>query len=872
MTPEQWRAVDALFHEVADLPPSERASPLAAADPEIRREVEKLLAADDEGAGLVSAAVEQGQALLEKAAPQRFGPWRVTGVLGQGGMGTVFLAVRDDGAFEKRVAIKTVHVGFAAAAVDRFSQERRILARLEHPNIARLLDGGETPGGQAYLAMEYVEGEDILSFAEKRRLSREARLRLFLQVCAAVQYAHQNLIVHRDIKPGNIMVSTEGVPKLLDFGIARLIDTGSARTLTQFRAFTPSYASPEQVRGEPVMVASDIYSLGVLLYELLTSRRPYHLKTTTAIELERVICQGEPEPPRVSADLDVIVLMAMRKEPERRYRTAQDLSEDIERALTLRPLRARKDTLWYRTNRYLRRNAWGVAAGVALVASLAGGLANSEYQRRNAEYRFQQVRKLAHSFLFDFDKEIRQVPGTTKAREMLVGTALEYLDSLAKGARNPGLRVELVEAYQKVGDVQGMTGLPNLGRPADALTSYRKALEIARELNAAARGNPEYSRALAMTLQRLSFLEIANGDTAGARRSLEEGIRVAGEGMRGRDPKPPDLRLMANGFTYLGSLEQGQGRAPQALAAARGGMEWMQRYAATAPGIRAASDLLRAQVGVGRQQIVTGDLDGARITLLDVRGRREEIARNTPNDSENQREWAIIDHFLGNLFGEAVGPNLRQPEEARRFYKESIDLLERLAHADALNVDVRKDLAGAYGKLADLTREKHPAAALPLYRRALELAGEVPSRSVSRSLESTWKMGMSHAMRGSGDFAGARRNAEQALALRRESTGEEKGPEPSRLLARFWCAAGLAALAAGDSAAARERLSEAAAILSPHEELARTNLELAVDLSNAWEAQERFQPGLLDRRRAFWKLWAATRPNVYTLWQAGRLQ
>ncbi len=866
MTPEQWRAVDALFHDAADLPASERGTLLAAADAEIRHEVEKLLAADDEGAGLVSAAVEQGQALLEQAAPQRFGPWRVTGILGQGSMGTVFLAVRDDEAFEKRVAIKTVHVGFAAAAVDRFRQERNILARLEHPNIARLLDGGETPGGQAYLAMEYVEGEDIVSFAEKRKLNREARLRLFLQVCAAVQYAHQNLIVHRDIKPGNIMVSTDGVSKLLDFGIARFIDTDDARTLTQFRAFTPSYASPEQVRGEPVMVASDIYSLGVLLYELLTSRRPYHLKTTTAIELERVICQGEPEPPRVSADLDVIVLMAMRKEPERRYRTVLELSEDIERALTLRPLRARMDTVWYRTRRYLRRNAWGVAAGVALVASLAGGLANSEYQRRNAEFRFQQVRKLARSFLFDFDKEIRQVPGTTKAREMLVGTALEYLDSLAKGARDPGLRLELVEAYQKVGDVQGMTGLPNLGRPADALASYRKALEIARGLNAAALGKPEYSRALAMTLERLSFLERANGDTAGARRSLEEGIRVAGEGMRGRDPQPADLRLMANGYTYLGSLERGQGRAPQALAAARGGLEWMQRYAAAEPGIRAASDLVRAMVGVGRQQIVAGDLDGARTTLLDVRRRREEIARGAPNDTENLREWATLDHFLGNLHGEAVGPNLRKPDEARRFYQESIDLLERLARADANNVNARHDLAGAYGKLADLTREKDPAAALPLYRRALEFA----AAAGSRSLEATWKMSMSHAMRASGDVAGARRNAEQALAVGRKLTGEDKGPEASRWLARYWCAAGLAALAAGDRVAARERLSQAVAILTPHEELARTNLELAVDLANAWEGLEPFQPDLHAHRQTFWKQWAATRPNVYTLWQAGR--
>jgi len=863
MTPEVWRSVDALFQEVADLPAADREALLRGADPEVRGEVEKLLAADGEQGDLVAQAVKEGETIFSAAAPQRFGPWRVLGVLGEGGMGTVYLAFRDDGYFDKQVAIKCVRTGFSTEAAERFRRERNILARLEHPNIARLIDGGETADGQAYLAMEYVQGEDILAFADKHKLDRTARLRLFLQVCAAVQYAHQHLIVHRDIKPANILVTADGTPKLLDFGIARLVDNDLAPTVTQFRAFTPSYASPEQILGEPVMVASDIYSLAVLLYELLTSRRPYQLRTTTAGELERVICQNPPEPPRVSTDLDVIILMAMRKEPERRYRTVQELAGDIESCLAHRTLRARKDTLWYRTTRYLRRNAWGVAATVAILAALAIGMANSEYQRGIAERRFQQVRKLANRFLFDFDREIRQVPGTTKARELVVSTALEYLDSLAREAKDPGLRFELAQAYQKVGDVQGMTGLPNLGRPADALASYRKSIDLARTLHAAKPDDAGYARVLAMALQRISFLQIALGENGQALQSLDEGIRIAEAGIRGRDLQPADLRLMANGYTYLGALQQQFGRAPEALSAAQNGIDWMRRYAQAAPGVRADSDLVRAAGVVGRQQIVAGELVEAATTLREVRRKRQEIAEKAPNDMENLREWATIDHFLANVLGEPIGPNLRQPEEAMKVYEESTELLERLAEADSNNANARLDLANAFGKQADLIRETKPKKSLPMYKRVLKLSADLPGQD---SLNATWKMALSLALRAKGDIKAARRDAEEALHLRRQLVGKDRSPEASRLLARNLRAL---ALAAGDLES-RALLAEAVELLRPHEALAETNLELAVDISNVWQSAAPFQPELTVKRRNLWKKWAASHPNVYTLWQASR--
>ena len=248
--------------------------------------------------------------------PQRFGPWRVTGVIGHGGMGAVYKAVRDDQAFEKQVAIKTLHLGLdSPPARERFAQERSILATLEHPNIARLLDGGETEGGVSYIVLEYVDGEPIVDYCARHKLGREARLELFLQVCSAVHYAHQKLIVHRDLKPGNILVNREGVPKLLDFGIAKLMEPGALQTMTGFLALTPQYASPEQIRGEAVTTASDVYSLGMVLYEVLTGRRAYQVEAGSITSIAQVVCEAAPAPPGVDADLDNILLMALRKEP-----------------------------------------------------------------------------------------------------------------------------------------------------------------------------------------------------------------------------------------------------------------------------------------------------------------------------------------------------------------------------------------------------------------------------------------------------------------------------------------------------------------------------------------------------------------------------
>ncbi len=360
-------------------------------------------------------------------------------------MGAVYLGVLKDAGLEKRVAVKVVRGELGSEFLrERFHTERRILSGLEHPNIARLYDGGTTPDGLPWFAMELVEGEHLLESADRRGLTREGRIRMFLEVCDAVQYAHRHLVVHRDLKPGNILVSRDGTPKLLDFGLAKLLDVSSdERTATVHRLLTPEYASPEQVRGGGITTASDVYSLGVVLYRLLTGSLPYRTKTQSGVEIERAVLEQAPPAtePALGADLDTVLRKALAKEPDRRYPTVQELADDLRRHLDGRPVLARGDSLSYRAGKFLKRHRWGVAAAALAGASLVAGAGLALWQAERARAseavahrRFEEVRSLAKTVLFELHDEIATLPGSTKARATLVSTALRYLDSLAADA------------------------------------------------------------------------------------------------------------------------------------------------------------------------------------------------------------------------------------------------------------------------------------------------------------------------------------------------------------------------------------------------------------------------------------------------------
>ena len=425
MTPDRYRKVRGLFEAAFEQPAEVRTSWLEEAcsgDEELRDEVQQMLDADalsgkfiEQPAVVAAAALRASEDMLPQLEGRHIGPYRIQHKIGHGGMAVVYLAERADETFHKQVAFKLLRPGLVnPELVRRFQQEREILAGLDHPNIAHLLDGGTTEEGLPYFVMEYIEGQPIDKYCDEHKFNVTERLRLFQSVCSAVAYAHQHLVVHRDLKPSNILVTVEGRVKLLDFGIAKLLgaqgEEAAYLTRSGIYLLTPEYASPEQVKGETITTVTDVYSLGVILYELLTGHRPYHMKSRLLHEIARIICEEEPTWPstavgqvvevpgrdpesetitpeqvsavregkpwrlkkRLSGDLDNVLLLALRKEPQYRYSSVEQLSEDLRRHLVGLPILAQKDTLWYRTRKFVKRNRVGVVTaagfGTALIA------------------------------------------------------------------------------------------------------------------------------------------------------------------------------------------------------------------------------------------------------------------------------------------------------------------------------------------------------------------------------------------------------------------------------------------------------------------------------------------------------------------------
>jgi hypothetical protein len=478
---ENFLRIEAIFHEALATPEAERSALLAirsGGDPSLAAEVVSLLkacAAEEH----VTAVRRLEPAANAPASPEgkRIGPFLIDRLLGRGGMGAVFLAHRVDGEFEQQVAIKLIDLPLATDLFrERFRQERQILAALQHPFIARLLDGGVTSEGSPYLAMEYVDGVPIHRYCETNRLSIPQRLALFIHVCEAVQFAHQNLVVHRDLKPDNILVAEDGAPRLLDFGTAKLLSPAhgnpeTALTREGFQSFTPQYASPEQVLGNPITTASDTYSLGILLYVLLTGKLPYELKELTTSEMLRVICEEPPRKPshdpnsaqRLGADLEAILQKALRKEPRERYLTVEQFASDIRAYLDGKPVAARRGTLRYRAAKFIRRHRLGMAGAALLGATLAAGVGGIWWQarvanneRRKAEARSADLRQLSNSLLSELDEAIKQLPGSTGVQKLLVTRVLEHLDRMANDAQGDRLtQLDLIDAYTRLGNIQG---------------------------------------------------------------------------------------------------------------------------------------------------------------------------------------------------------------------------------------------------------------------------------------------------------------------------------------------------------------------------------------------------------------------------------
>jgi len=609
MDAERWARVEQLCQAALERDAQEQSAFLAStcgSDRELRREVESLLVHRNKAdtfleAGAMDAAAQALAAVgnLNALDSSRWigrliAHYRCVAKIASGGMGDVYLAVRADGTFDKQVALKVIQ---GARSTDfflsRFQNERQILATLDHPNIARLLDGGSTEEGLPYLVMEYIQGLPIDYFCAQKNLDPRERLELFRTVCTAVQFAHQNLVVHRDLKPSNILVTSDGVPKLLDFGIAKILnpadrDDSSQQTMTLMRMLTPDYASPEQVRNEPISTVSDVYSLGVILYVLLTGRSPYRVATESPEEMLKAICDVDPEKPSTAStreelrdsarnapaastpeasgsekekrrklqkilegDLDNIVLKALRKEPGRRYASVDQFSEDIRRYLAGLPILAHKDTPGYRARKFIGRHKWGVAAAALLIVSLSAGLITTLWQARiaraeraRAERRFNDVRKLANSLIFEVHDSIRDLPGATAARKLIIQRAQEYLDGLAQESQSdPALLRELAAAYGRLANVQGHPRDANLGDTPKALQNTLKAVELLESAHSLDPANRDIRRELAETNIDLSTIQATAGDKSGRKQSLDNAAKILEELAAAN---PDDLRVQAD--------------------------------------------------------------------------------------------------------------------------------------------------------------------------------------------------------------------------------------------------------------------------------------------------------------------------------------
>jgi tetratricopeptide (TPR) repeat protein len=884
MNGDRWRRVEDLFHQAADLAPAERAAFLDGActdDEELRREVESLLAVDSAQDGFLRSAVAQASNLIstepdEGAAwtGKHIGHYLITGLIGKGGMGSVYHAVRDD-EFRMQVALKLLSRGTdTEAALSRFRAERRILAGLQHPNVARLLDGGATESGLPYFVMEYVDGRPLLEYASP--LSIHQRLELFRSVCAAVQYAHQNLVVHRDLKPGNILVTADGVPKLLDFGIAKLLDpeaAGSTMTLTGVgvRLMTPDYASPEQVRGEPVTTATDVYSLGVVLYELLTGGRPHHIESSSPTAIERAICLEEPKKPsslnrHLDPDLDNIVLLALRKELQRRYASVEQFSEDIRRYLEGRPVQARKDTFGYRANKFIRRNKVGMVIAALILIGAVTGVVAVDRQARRAEYRFRQVRKLANTVLFDLNPEIENLAGSTRARELLVKTSLEYLDSLAAEASDdPTLQLDLATAYEKIGDVQGLPRYSNLGHPEAALQSYAKAAAIARKLGPSERALEVLARSYGKT-GTIEYFEL-NLFTAGREHlNLAAGIADSIPATTGQ----PAYDLRKRIFLNLGDLDL-SGDPESAKEAYRRAIEIAREGVAAQGTPENRFFLATAMARSGMSLKSTGDLAGALETELGALKVINELLERQPENVAWRQQRNFIWGLVGSINYNPGELNLGDRKAAATWLQRVVDDSERLLAADSSDNLARFDVGDASAELAGVISESNPKRAEQLYRRALSLSTSalrsLPADSGRLEELSLYRLGYATVLSRLGKRSQALAEVQTAVEtlerLNKSSPPGQLGFQQSLEIAVRALAAHH--LGRGDPEGSERELQRALGLIEPLYRDHPRNLKLLRDLAECYQGF-----GDLSVRRSDWKqarVWYQKSLDLWERWK-----
>jgi serine/threonine-protein kinase len=796
MTPDRWQEIQGLFHQALDLDSAGQAAFLTEAcptDAALRAEVEALLRASRRaGAGefiadaIGRAARDLADATAASRVGERVGPYRLVREIGHGGMGTVYLAERADEQYQASVAIKFVRAGAASAELGRrFRAERQILAALTHPHIAWLLDGGTAADGSPYLVMEYVAGEPIDSWCDRRGLGLEGRLALFLRVCAAVQHAHQALVVHRDLKPSNILVTADGTPKLVDFGIAKLLAEGSdAEATGTLRLLTPAYGAPEQARGGPITVATDVYSLGAVLFKLVTGRTPFDFTGASAGEIERrIVAEAPPAPSaaatgphaawrrRLRGDLDTIVLKALRKEPERRYASVEQLAEDVRCHQRGRPVRARPDTLGYRVSRFLGRHRWGVGATAVVVTLSAGYTVGLARERDRARAEATKAAAVADFLkgLFEVSDPSQSRGQTVTARELLDLGARRIEDGLADQPDvqatlmrvigevygslnlNEAARPLLVGALQRHRQLYGPDHqevatsllsagvlLQNMGQAAAAESSYREALAIRLRLD------PDDDAALSPVLSRLAYLVEGAGRYEEAERLYRDALA------RNRRLYPPDDPRIAAILVRFGSLLRQTDRLDAAEPVLREAVAVQrQRYGRVHPRVASA---VRNLAALRRDQ---GDLAEADTLYREALAIRRELYGGDHGDV------ATTLHSYGLLL-QRTGDH----ERALATLTEAVEMLERVHHGAHPNLAV-----GYYDLGVELRDQGRLNEAAARFRQSIAMDDRFLARTHRDRGQS--RLGLASVLMAQRRHAAAEPVLRRSLAMRREALPPE---------------------------------------------------------------------------------------------------
>jgi non-specific serine/threonine protein kinase/serine/threonine-protein kinase len=762
MQKEQWRELKEIFERVCDLGAAEAQAYLDETCPtgtELRTELESLLSAYRSAGDFIQtpAIIDHDIVADENEDPligSDLGTYRITREINRGGMGTVYEALRADDEYQKLVAVKIVQRGLDTKIVlSRFRNERQILANLDHPNIARLLDGGTTKDGRPYFVMEFVDGIPIDEYCDRHQLKIGARLRLFQTVSKAVHYAHQHLVIHRDLKPSNVLVTSDGVPKLLDFGIAKVFDDAVNETTVNLTLdvapMTPQYASPEQVRGEPMTTATDVYSLGVVLYRLLTGQHPYRF-TGNAQELAKAICEQDSPKPSLAVqpsqgstgfgdefarelrgDLDNITLKALHKEPQRRYSSALEFADDIERYLVGKPIRARQDTAWYRAGKFVGRHKVAVTMAALSITMLIAAFAVTAFQyrvaeleRQRAQRRFNEVRQLANTFIFDIHDSIQKLPGSTTARQKLVETASQYLDNLARESESDrALQRELAGAYDRLAEIQGGVGQANLGDGRASHESRRRALAIREALSKADPSNEEARLEWAIGLSELA-LQTSGPDAVEMARKAVDMI----EPIHAAAPKLEWGMRLAGAYYVLGSTYVASGKFDEGVNAFNKDADLTEELIRQAPrdgGLY--RDLALVSKRIGAMLGSRGNYDEAFKRYGRALEIEQEYVRYRPMDVDARRSLSVTYSDLGWLSNRSGNP-----KAAMENHKKALEIRQALADADPANIDMKDRLAHTLGVIGSLLQDqKDWSKAENYFRQALALREQIAKRDPS---------------------------------------------------------------------------------------------------------------------------------------------